>query len=1315
MDKSGRPLVLYHGTKAGGFDTFDPAKMGEDEYGFFFTSSLDLANSYAGKKQGRVPDPVLDAFSQGVYRVYLKMERPFVHDAKGNNWAQVHAHQFPGVWGTKAVVGAVKATGKYDSVVFRNVQDFGPEKSEFDPHDVYVVFDPTQIKSATANAGTFAPADPSIVRNPRRRNPAKKPSQTDTPAFKRWFGASKVVDEQGQPLVVYHGTGSKFEAFNHWRPNFFSTEKAYAEMYADKGTTAKKKGFVLAVFLRMVRPFDTTTDPEAVKTYNKEFLAWFREVAGDAEADRLLPLKLGQGVSFTVADDVWAFLRERWEDGEHVFDGLLVDEGGFDEAWAQVSGTEVSSAAKFALVPLFPSQIKSATGNRGTFDPDDPSIVRNPRRRNPAKKPSQTDTPAFKRWFGASTVVDAKGKPLVVYHGTTAGGFDAFRPNYRKGEQLGFGIHFAGDRDFATKYAEDPTVARKGKTPKVYEVYLSIKRPLVADAIVSENTPEFALAKKLAGSKLLTHPNEYGVRMAYMQGAIDKTSAQRAETLIREAGYDGIIYEAVLATAAYAGGRRGLTRTGSSVSYIVFDPTQIKSATDNAGTFDLADASILRNPARRNNALQIDTPAFKRWFGASKVVDEQGQPLVVYHGTRTTGITAFLPDGGREGEWQGTLEKFRRARRNNEKFGYMGFRSGTFFGPAWVASAYAGEGESENVGVMYPVYIKAENPIYMESRTRAISGVDPTRTPDAFIIRDGGKIMEVAVIDPTQVKSATDNAGTFDPADMNIYRNPPRKAKPPTLAAAGLPEVWFHGTQKAFGKLKVQGGACIWLADKAGAMAYATPSYGRRSAIRLIEATLAPDTRVVDLADASDPAVRSFIHLDASVSNMRWHGREDVTDAEMADAIARWNARRTHYDAIEARPWAKAHFRKAGADALLVRDVAGWGGHAEMPSLCLLNAKKVVSERDVAPDLSLVRAENMPKHPNPRRRKNGALAPLVVGGVALAAGAVAFHGLRGSGGGSVAGWKRERLPASLGKGYRYTRTINGVEYEIEDEKDTDRISLRVGDRNERIHPPGTDWGSWPSVADAQRAAEQDARFMGGHSVKRVPEGGTSWQREPVEGGSDYYRTINGMAYRIEYRDPTPAANRRVRLYAGESGEPLDEPYSPRGDWPNLAAAKAAAEDDARRYAGRRKNGLLGAVGLLGLGFAGGAYLESEKPFVRRLRERSRVQAERLQRGVSAPAPKKRVPTAPMTDRMWLRERSPEGKGYSHLRTINGVAYEVWERIYSDGGKAIFLEAGDKRDRIYAPNGEEDGWVSVAAAKKAAEVDAKTRKNPRRRK
>ena len=40
-----------------------------------------------------------------------------------------------------------------------------------------------------------------------------------------------------------------------------------------------------------------------------------------------------------------------------------------------------------------------------------------------------------------------------------------------------------------------------------------------------------------------------------------------------------------------------------------------------------------------------DSPEFRRWFGDSKVVDENGEPLVVYHGT-THHITSFAEDRG---------------------------------------------------------------------------------------------------------------------------------------------------------------------------------------------------------------------------------------------------------------------------------------------------------------------------------------------------------------------------------------------------------------------------------------------------------------------------------------------------------------------------------------------------------------------------------------------------------------------------------------------------------------------------------------------
>src|SRR5687767_8463585 len=38
-------------------------------------------------------------------------------------------------------------------------------------------------------------------------------AQTYTPQFKRWFGNSKVVDKNNEPLIVYHSTQQKFDTF----------------------------------------------------------------------------------------------------------------------------------------------------------------------------------------------------------------------------------------------------------------------------------------------------------------------------------------------------------------------------------------------------------------------------------------------------------------------------------------------------------------------------------------------------------------------------------------------------------------------------------------------------------------------------------------------------------------------------------------------------------------------------------------------------------------------------------------------------------------------------------------------------------------------------------------------------------------------------------------------------------------------------------------------------------------------------------------------------------------------------------------------
>lgn len=78
-----------------------------------------------------------------------------------------------------------------------------------------------------------------------------------------------------------------------------------------------------------------------------------------------------------------------------------------------------------------------------------------------------TRTPAFQRWFGGSKVADAEGKPLVVYHGTTAS-FDAFN------DGTGWFTVDPGEANFWG--------GMKSEGANVMPAYLSIKNPRVIDA-----------------------------------------------------------------------------------------------------------------------------------------------------------------------------------------------------------------------------------------------------------------------------------------------------------------------------------------------------------------------------------------------------------------------------------------------------------------------------------------------------------------------------------------------------------------------------------------------------------------------------------------------------------------------------------------------------------------------------------------------------------------------------------------------------------------------------------------------------------------
>lgn len=197
-----------------------------------------------------------------------------------------------------------------------------------------------------------------------------------------------------------------------------------------------------------------------------------------------------------------------------------------------------------------------------------------------ADKESAVETPQFKRWFGKSKVVDEDGKPLVVYRGDRPdktvfdGGLNT--DNYIKGNIFFFDNPALAK--FYTRHRHNWQIGPEKLSEKdgFYRAYLSMKKPLVVDA-------------KGEGWTDIPKPEEF------QDGGREGIQIDDLAVEARKKGYDGLIVKDVGDQAGYG------------TQYVVFDPTQIKSATSNRGTFDPKNKNIQFSP----EAPQVDADEFR--------------------------------------------------------------------------------------------------------------------------------------------------------------------------------------------------------------------------------------------------------------------------------------------------------------------------------------------------------------------------------------------------------------------------------------------------------------------------------------------------------------------------------------------------------------------------------------------------------------------------------------------------------------------------------------------------------------------------------
>ena len=174
-----------------------------------------------------------------------------------------------------------------------------------------------------------------------------------TEAFKNWFGdwekdpqnASKVVDENGEPRVVYHGTYGDFTVFDKamigsatdyglWGRGFYFTNM-------ENTPYGNKK---LALFLNFRNPF-IFNDYKSAEEIGDYLNIWDGNFHEDDRFGIFRPYARG-------AAQIAGSAQERGHDG------LIAVMGKWTE-----------------YIAFEPNQIKSATDNRGTFDPKNPDIT----------------------------------------------------------------------------------------------------------------------------------------------------------------------------------------------------------------------------------------------------------------------------------------------------------------------------------------------------------------------------------------------------------------------------------------------------------------------------------------------------------------------------------------------------------------------------------------------------------------------------------------------------------------------------------------------------------------------------------------------------------------------------------------------------------------------------------------------------------------------------------------------------------------------------------------------------------------------------
>jgi hypothetical protein len=297
----------------------------------------------------------------------------------------------------------------------------------------FVAKDPSQIKSADPvtydDSGNVIPLSQRFnnqsedIRNPKRKikrglrkNPVVFPADDitfaaasptaanlaiaagktlwDTPAFKKWFGDSKVRDLAKRPMVVYHGTCSaEFTEFDPTKTQevgfHFGTPAQAKDFLKGCGSSRGKTPGIYPVYLSIQNPIFTPDVYSEDPIYLIQWLEktnhiheWFPDESDSyyRSMNRLREQMASiKSDSTLTGAEQYKILKPLRKATSGLLRKVIMRKGYDGIRYKNENEGRTDDPTNIAWIAFSPAQVKSATENIRTFDRRDPDI-RNPRR-----------------------------------------------------------------------------------------------------------------------------------------------------------------------------------------------------------------------------------------------------------------------------------------------------------------------------------------------------------------------------------------------------------------------------------------------------------------------------------------------------------------------------------------------------------------------------------------------------------------------------------------------------------------------------------------------------------------------------------------------------------------------------------------------------------------------------------------------------------------------------------------------------------------------------------------------------------------------